>query len=417
MLAYHDYWGTRVDTFGIREPHVSLELTAEASVETMPRPLVTVSPRVAELSDPTFRDTYVEYLSRSMHTEWDGDVAAAAERIAAVTGDDVVGIVLALHRFVHTSLQYTPGATYIGVDVNEVLAKAKGVCQDYAHLAVALCRSIGIPARYVSGYFFARSDETGADVEGDEVQVQTHAWFEAAIPGWGWLALDPDQRPAGRPAPHHDRPRPRLRRRAPRCGASTPAAAAPTPTPSSRSAATPRSSSSSRPNSSSRRSRSSPGPVRPYGRRPSTGRVRDAPHGPSSPEVVPTAEHYDVVVIGGGPGGYATALYGASAGLNIAMIEKGKLGGTCLNVGCIPAKELLETAATYVHVNEAADVRHQRRRGLDRLGHVAGPQGVGRRRPRVGPRHAAEGSQGHHARRARPPARRQARHRLRRQLG
>ena len=72
-----------------------------------------------------------------------------------------------------------------------MLAKAKGVCQDYAHLAVALCRSVGIPARYVSGYFFASSDATGADVDGDEVQVQTHAWFEAAIPGWGWLALDP----------------------------------------------------------------------------------------------------------------------------------------------------------------------------------------------------------------------------------
>jgi len=70
-------------------------------------------------------------------------------------------------------------------------------------------------------------------------------------------------------------------------------------------------------------------------------------------EVVPTAEHFDVVVIGGGPGGYAAALYGASAGLNVAMIEKNKVGGTCLHVGCIPAKELLETAHVYRTIAEA----------------------------------------------------------------
>ena len=70
--------------------------------------------------------------------------------------------------------------------------------------------------------------------------------------------------------------------------------------------------------------------------------------------MVPTAEQFDVVIIGGGPGGYAAALYGAAAGLNIAMIEKNKVGGTCLHVGCIPAKELLETAHVYRTVSEAA---------------------------------------------------------------
>ncbi len=66
-------------------------------------------------------------------------------------------------------------------------------------------------------------------------------------------------------------------------------------------------------------------------------------------------QHFDVVVIGGGPGGYATALYGASAGLNIALIEKNKIGGTCLNVGCIPAKELLETASVRRTLAEAGE--------------------------------------------------------------
>jgi dihydrolipoamide dehydrogenase len=67
------------------------------------------------------------------------------------------------------------------------------------------------------------------------------------------------------------------------------------------------------------------------------------------------SDSFDLIVIGGGPGGYSAALYGASAGLNVALVEKDVLGGTCLNRGCIPAKAFLETAAVKRHVEHAAE--------------------------------------------------------------
>ena len=66
-------------------------------------------------------------------------------------------------------------------------------------------------------------------------------------------------------------------------------------------------------------------------------------------------QHFDVVIVGGGPGGYAAALYGAAAGLSIGLVELDKVGGTCLHRGCVPAKEFLETAAVYRTVSSAGD--------------------------------------------------------------
>jgi len=191
VLSFGDYWGTRVDAFGVREPHLSLEVVAEASVETKHRPLLTAAPRNEALTEPAFVDEHIEHLGRSPHTDWGDGVHGAATQAAALGGPGVVGQVLSVHRYVHSALSYAPGATAIGIEVEEVLARGEGVCQDYAHLAVAMCRSLGIPARYVSGYLFTTSDSTGADSGADVVRVQTHAWLEAAIPGFGWLALDP----------------------------------------------------------------------------------------------------------------------------------------------------------------------------------------------------------------------------------
>ena len=193
MLSFTDYWGTRVDQFGVTGPHARLEVIAEASVETQAPPPRSTAASVEEMHDPAFLSQHDEYLKPTRHTDWNEAMATEAREMAEASGADAVTAVMTLHDFASTRLAYEPGATDIGEPITDVLGKGKGVCQDYAHLAVALCRSAGIPARYVSGYLFSSNDRTGA-IDGDLVRVQTHAWFEAAIPGLGWLPLDPTNR-------------------------------------------------------------------------------------------------------------------------------------------------------------------------------------------------------------------------------
>jgi transglutaminase-like putative cysteine protease len=191
VFSYVDYWGTRVDVFGIAVPHTRLEVLVEATVQTRETGPLTACPRLASLRDGDFIAEHQEYLEPSPHTHWGAALRRDSEIRAANAGDDVVGAVLALHRAAATTLTYAPGSTYVGMDVNEVFARKTGVCQDYAHLMVAMCRSVGIPARYVSGYLptalGARTKTAGAST----AEVTTHAWIEVAIPGAGWWGLDP----------------------------------------------------------------------------------------------------------------------------------------------------------------------------------------------------------------------------------
>jgi transglutaminase-like putative cysteine protease len=156
--------------------------------------LLTATALTSRLADPAFRDEHADYLAPSEHTYWSDAVTQEAGQRSEMA-DDVVGVVLALHRWIGSSFTYSPGATYVGVDVDEVMRRREGVCQDFAHLSIAMCRSLGVPARYVSGYLFAANESSLEDgLMPDVVEVQTHAWLEVAIPDVGWWGLDPTNR-------------------------------------------------------------------------------------------------------------------------------------------------------------------------------------------------------------------------------
>jgi len=192
VSSYVDYWGTRVDTFGIAAVHELLEVVAAATVETAARSEPGHDVPLAALEDAGWRDTHLEYLQRSPHVAWARPVAARAHEIAdGVT--DVRNLIAAVEQAVGR-LEYRRGRTVVGVHVEEVLSAGAGVCQDFAHLTIAMLRALGVPARYVSGYFFTLDDRSGAEGGADEVEVETHAWVEAAVPGFGWWAIDPTNR-------------------------------------------------------------------------------------------------------------------------------------------------------------------------------------------------------------------------------
>lgn len=186
-----DYWGTWVDTFAVVREHTRLTVAAEAVVDT--GPAFEPDADIAAPADPL---AYHEYLVPSPHVTWDGEVADFASD--AVEGRSAYpDRVRAIVDAVADRLDYTPGATEVGTPVEEIYAQRSGVCQDYAHLTIAAFRSLGIPARYVSGYLYATDSAIGDEPLDDEITVSTHAWVE--VPGGPrWWALDPtNQLPVG----------------------------------------------------------------------------------------------------------------------------------------------------------------------------------------------------------------------------
>ncbi len=193
VSSYVDSWGTRIDEFGVRDRHWELLVAARSVVDTSERPMPDEAARaleVAAFADQRFRDAHWVYLQGTRHTRIHPVITERA-RAAAAGSTSAVDLVERVHAAVHAALAYRPGSTTIGVDVADVLAGGEGVCQDFVHLGLAMFRALGVPARYVSGYFYAVDGTAGDMPDAQEIVVQTHAWLEVAIPGWGWWALDP----------------------------------------------------------------------------------------------------------------------------------------------------------------------------------------------------------------------------------
>jgi transglutaminase-like putative cysteine protease len=186
--SYTDYWGTKVDEFGIIEPHTLLRVVAESTVETSEPPTPDRGSDLDALD--AVRGELSTYLRPSPHATWDDLIEEQARE--AVDGiSDVADASLAVFDAAAKSLEYVPGATYVGMGLTDVLSQGKGVCQDFAHLGIAMYRSVGIPARYVSGYLYAADQTRAVAPDEAELSVQTHAWIEVFVPDHGWWALDP----------------------------------------------------------------------------------------------------------------------------------------------------------------------------------------------------------------------------------
>ena len=184
VTGYGDYFGTRVAAFDVHRPHRHLTVTATSTVETYDVARSEEAWTWDRLAESDVHEKMEEFLTPTLLTELDDELHGLAEQIRdeadspGTAGREVAALI-------RKSMKYETGATGVHTSAVEAWQEKRGVCQDFSHVACALLRSIGIPARYVSGYLHPDPEaEIGKTVIG-----QSHAWVE-----WfdgAWTAFDP----------------------------------------------------------------------------------------------------------------------------------------------------------------------------------------------------------------------------------
>lgn len=191
LLSYEDYFGNRVHSFTANDPHRELVIASYSTVVTRDRDVIWKAAWESEaawnrLNSEEFVDGNAEYLLATPFASFQPAVADYASKIKA-DDDSVFGFIRSAARAIYNDFEYKPLSTGVHTTANELIGIGAGVCQDFAHLLLSVCRMRGVPARYVSGYHFV-GDLQGRDADFEQA---SHAWIEAYIPGVGWQGFDP----------------------------------------------------------------------------------------------------------------------------------------------------------------------------------------------------------------------------------
>ena len=190
-----DYFGNIVQVFMVEQPHEALEVTATSMVETRPPavPAAAGTPDwesvVRQLAAPDHpavleacQFTYPSPLIAA------GPLVQAYARPSFASGTPVLAGAVDLMRRIHSEFTYDKSATTVDTDVDQVLAARRGVCQDFAHLAIACLRALGLAGRYVSGYLKTLPPPGKPRLLGADA---SHAWISLFVPPDTWVDLDP----------------------------------------------------------------------------------------------------------------------------------------------------------------------------------------------------------------------------------
>ena len=178
-----DCFGNARHLLDLHQTHQTLEITTRSTVEVASAP-----PLPARLHTSAW-----EEIRSRRESDWDFThpsalvrpspaLAAFVDRHRIAPMDDPLASLLQLSHTLHDRLQYIPGSTTAESPVEHILETGRGVCQDYAHLMIAIARAWDIPARYVSGYLHP-GEQTPSNA--------THAWVECRLPALGWVGFDP----------------------------------------------------------------------------------------------------------------------------------------------------------------------------------------------------------------------------------